>query len=61
MAADTAGTPDERAAAMISQMTLDEKLVLLKGYFGAPFGGFPGSQAAARMEALGAQPVRGWR
>lgn len=36
-AADTAGTPSERAAQMLAQMTLDEKLSLLKGYFGTDF------------------------
>ncbi|MXO58467.1 glycosyl hydrolase [Altererythrobacter salegens] len=46
MAANTTGTPDERAAAMLAQMTPAEKLILLKGYFGSPFGGFPGSTAA---------------
>jgi beta-glucosidase len=37
LAADTRGTPDERAAQMLAQMTLDEKLTLLKGYFGTSF------------------------
>ena len=36
-AAQTRGTPDERAAQMLPQMTLDEKLTLLKGYFGTDF------------------------
>jgi beta-glucosidase len=33
----TTGTPDERAASMVVEMTLDEKLTLLKGYFGTDF------------------------
>lgn len=37
MAADTRGTPDERAAAMLAQMTQGEKLTLLMGYFGEDF------------------------
>ncbi len=37
MAADTTGSPDERAAAVLAQMTLGEKLRLLKGYFGTDF------------------------
>ncbi|MFC3101912.1 beta-glucosidase [Altererythrobacter lauratis] len=37
LAADTRGTPDERAAAMLAQMTQDEKLTLLMGYFGEDF------------------------
>ena len=45
LAANTTGSPDERAAAMLAQMTPDEKLVLVKGYFGADFGGLPGSDA----------------
>ena len=36
-AAETTGTPAERAAQMLAQMTLDEKLTLLKGYFGTDF------------------------
>ena len=36
-AAETRGTPAERAAQMLAQMTLDEKLTLLKGYFGTDF------------------------
>lgn len=37
MAKDTTGTPDERAAAMLSEMTTEEKLVLVKGYFSTDF------------------------
>ena len=37
LAADTTGTPGERAAAMLAQMTQAEKLTLLKGYFGTDF------------------------
>lgn len=37
MAAQTTGSPEERAAAMLAQMTLDEQLTLLMGYFGADF------------------------
>jgi beta-glucosidase len=37
MAAETTGTPDERAATMLAQMTLDEQRSLLMGYFGADF------------------------
>ena len=37
LAADTTGTPDERAAAVLARMTLGEKLRLLKGYFGTDF------------------------
>src|SRR5688500_15478731 len=36
-AAETTGTPDERAASMVVLMTLEEKLTLLKGYFGTDF------------------------
>ncbi|MEO5706113.1 MAG: beta-glucosidase [Alteraurantiacibacter sp.] len=38
LAAQTTGTPDERAATMLAQMTQDEKLGLLMGYFGESFG-----------------------
>src|SRR6187401_35082 len=44
LAADTTGTPAERAVRMLAQMTLDEKLTLLKGYFGTDF-------PSARFEA----------
>ncbi|KRA80786.1 glycoside hydrolase family 3 C-terminal domain-containing protein [Altererythrobacter sp. Root672] len=37
LAAATKGTPAERAAATLAQMTQDEKLTLLKGYFGTDF------------------------
>ncbi|MXO73170.1 beta-glucosidase family protein [Alteraurantiacibacter buctensis] len=37
LAADTAGTPDERAATILAQMTQDEKLTLMMGYFGESF------------------------
>lgn len=37
LAAQTTGTPDERAATMLAQMTQDEKLGLLMGYFGESF------------------------
>ncbi|MCL6250423.1 beta-glucosidase [Altererythrobacter sp. KTW20L] len=37
LAAETTGTPDERAATMLAQMTLDEQLSLLMGFFGADF------------------------
>lgn len=37
LAADTTGSPDERAATMLAQMTQDEKLTLLMGYFGESF------------------------
>jgi beta-glucosidase len=37
LAADTLGTPEERAATMLVQMTQDEKLSLLMGYFGSDF------------------------
>src|SRR5262245_50676376 len=37
LAAQTRGTPAERAAQVLAQMTLDEKLTLLKGYFGTDF------------------------
>ena len=36
-APETSGSPDERAASMVVLMTLDEKLALLKGYFGTDF------------------------
>ena len=36
-AARTTGSPSERAAAMLAQMTRDEKLTLLEGYFGTDF------------------------
>ena len=38
LAKDTRGTPAERAAAMVAQMTRAEKLSLLEGYFGTDFG-----------------------
>lgn len=44
LAAQTTGSADERAASMVTLMTLDEKLTLLKGYFGTDF-------AASRFEA----------
>jgi beta-glucosidase len=37
LAAATTGTPAERAQATLAQMTQDEKLTLLKGYFGTDF------------------------
>jgi beta-glucosidase len=37
LAAQTTGSPDERAATMLAQMTQDEKLGLLMGYFGESF------------------------
>src|SRR6187397_1599307 len=43
-AAQTHGSPSERAAQVLAQMTLDEKLTLLKGYFGTDF-------PSARFEA----------
>jgi len=36
-AADAPGSADERAASMVVLMTLEEKLTLLKGYFGTDF------------------------
>src|SRR6478735_6787780 len=48
LAAQTHGTPAERAAQMLTQMTLDEKLTLLKGYFGTDF---PSSRFEAPEEA----------
>src|SRR6478609_9683594 len=48
LAAQTSGTPAERAAQMLAQMTLDEKLSLLKGYFGTDF---PSSRFEAPAEA----------
>ncbi|TIX49685.1 beta-glucosidase [Alteraurantiacibacter aquimixticola] len=37
LAADTTGSASERAATMVAQMTQDEKLSLLMGYFGTSF------------------------
>ena len=37
LAGQSRGTPAERAAQVLGQMTLDEKLTLLKGYFGTDF------------------------
>jgi beta-glucosidase len=37
LANQTAGTPEQRAQAMLAQMTLDEKLTLLEGYFATDF------------------------
>lgn len=37
LAVQTTGTPDERAATMLAQLTQDEKLALLMGYFGESF------------------------
>ncbi|HSG34760.1 MAG TPA: glycoside hydrolase family 3 N-terminal domain-containing protein, partial [Sphingomonadaceae bacterium] len=48
MAADTVGTPQERAQAMLEQMTTEEKLLLVKGYFGTDF---PPAQFIAPPEA----------
>jgi beta-glucosidase len=48
LAARTSGTPDERAAAVLAQMTLGEKLRLLKGYFGTDF---PSAEFVAPPEA----------
>lgn len=48
LAADTAGTPEQRAAAMLAQMTQAEKLTLLKGYFGTDF---PPARFTAPSEA----------
>jgi beta-glucosidase len=47
-AAQTRGTAAERAAQMLAQMTLDEKLTLLKGFFGTDF---PPSRFEAPDEA----------
>jgi len=47
-AAATQGTPAERAAQMLAQMSQDEKLTLLKGYFGTDF---PPSKFEAPEEA----------
>ncbi len=47
-AAQTRGTAAERAAQVLAQMTLDEKLTLLKGYFGTDF---PSSRFEAPDEA----------
>lgn len=44
LAANTKGNPDERAATILAQMTQDEKLGLLMGFFGADF-------APAKFEA----------
>ena len=37
LAKETTGSPPERAAAMLAQMTQAEKLTLLEGYFGTDF------------------------
>ena len=37
LAADTSGSPEERAATMLAQMTREEKLSLLMGFFGTDF------------------------
>ena len=37
MAAETSGTPEDRAVRMLSEMTRDEKLSLLMGFFGEDF------------------------
>ena len=37
LAGQSRGTPAERAAQVLGQMTLDEKLTLLRGYFGTDF------------------------
>src|SRR5690606_24125569 len=44
----TTGSADERAAAVLAQMTLDEKLTLLQGYFGTDF---PPAKFTAPKEA----------
>lgn len=58
LAGQTTGTPDERAAAMLAQLTQDEKLGLLMGYFGESFppagytmlpGARPGSATCVRV------------
>src|SRR5690606_203315 len=48
LAAQTTGSADERAASMVTLMTLDEKLTLLQGYFGTDF---PSSRFEAPAEA----------
>lgn len=57
LAADTTGSPDERAATMLAQMMQDEKLGLLMGYFGESFA--PGNytrHAEARPGSAGYVP-----
>ncbi len=48
LAADTQGSPEERAVTMLAQMTQDEKLSLLMGFFGTDFppGGFEAPEEA---------------
>ncbi len=55
LAADTAGTPEERAASMLAQMTTDEKLGLLMGYFGNDFLQYEAPEEA-RMGSAGYVP-----
>jgi beta-glucosidase len=57
LAKDTTGSPVERAAAMLAQMTQAEKLTLLEGYFGTDFA--PGkftAPAEAREGSAGYVP-----
>jgi len=49
LAADTTGTPAERAAQMVAQLTREEKLTLVKGYFG---GDFPPTEYVAHPDAI---------
>jgi beta-glucosidase len=54
-AKDTTGTPAERAAAMLAEMTQAEKLTLLEGYFGTGRGTFT-APAEAREGSAGYVP-----
>lgn len=66
LAPDTTGSPEERAATMLAQMSLQEKLSLLMGYFGEDFppqqyemvdGARPGSAGyVPGIERLGIPP-----
>jgi beta-glucosidase len=48
MANQIPGTPEQRAETLLGEMTLDEKLVLLEGYFGTSF---PATKFTAPAEA----------
>jgi beta-glucosidase len=55
-ASATRGTPEERARAVLGQMTTDEKLTLVKGYFGTDFGTAFTASPEARTGSAGYVP-----
>ena len=51
-AQDRTQAPAQRAAATVGQMTLDEKLSLVHGYFGATLKGAPPAPMMSKMLAM---------